>query len=415
VEKASWSAASWQSERVNLIGMTRDPVYILAVLAFCVALSEWLARKTILRHVGSALVVILIAAVFANTGVIPAYEPGIEIYDGIFTYGVYVGVFWLLLLVRLVDVKRAGWPMLVLFAFGAAGTTLGVMVGMWAVDGANSIGEHWRGIGGMFVGTYTGGSANLNLIAAEYGVTQSGSLFIGVNAVDAIMTTFYMIATIAIPRILWRFMPGRPKKRTVNVTAGSGDGAGGMNDTETLHPFDLGILLALGAGGYWLSGESKLWLDEFLSSSFDQSVKIPKAIVLTVIALTLAQLPMIARLRGTRVLGMFAVMMFLSVIGCLCNLAALDILGELAITLWIFAAIVIAVHALVIFGLAAVFRFDWDMAAVASQSNVGGGTTAIALARSLGRPDLVLPGILVGALGTASGTFLGIIAVEYLL
>jgi len=38
---------------------------------------------------------------------------------------------------------------------------------------------------------------------------------------------------------------------------------------------------------------------------------------------------------------------------------------------------------------------------------VGGGSSALALARSLGRKDLVLPSILVGSLGTASGTFLG--------
>ena len=44
---------------------------------------------------------------------------------------------------------------------------------------------------------------------------------------------------------------------------------------------------------------------------------------------------------------------------------------------------------------------------VASQAGVGGSTTALALARSLGRPDLAAPGILVGSLGTALGTYLG--------
>ena len=35
------------------------------------------------------------------------------------------------------------------------------------------------------------------------------------------------------------------------------------------------------------------------------------------------------------------------------------------------------------------------------------GTSALALAKSLGRGDLVLPGILAGSLGTALGTFAG--------
>ena len=48
-----------------------------------------------------------------------------------------------------------------------------------------------------------------------------------------------------------------------------------------------------------------------------------------------------------------------------------------------------------------------ELRIVASQAGVGGGTSALALARSLGRPDLTAPGILAGALGTALGTYLG--------
>jgi uncharacterized membrane protein len=54
------------------------------------------------------------------------------------------------------------------------------------------------------------------------------------------------------------------------------------------------------------------------------------------------------------------------------------------------------------------------VAAVASQANIGGGTSALALARSLGRRDLVLPAILVGSLGTALGTYLGLAVAEAL-
>ena len=39
---------------------------------------------------------------------------------------------------------------------------------------------------------------------------------------------------------------------------------------------------------------------------------------------------------------------------------------------------------------------------------------SVALARSLGRPDLVLPAILVGSLGTALGTYLGFAVAEWL-
>ena len=63
---------------------------------------------------------------------------------------------------------------------------------------------------------------------------------------------------------------------------------------------------------------------------------------------------------------------------------------------------------------AALGKIDPVTASVASQANVGGGTSALALARSLGRSDLVLPAILVGALGNAVGTYLGFLTAGYL-
>ncbi|MEM9456015.1 MAG: DUF819 family protein [Myxococcota bacterium] len=67
------------------------------------------------------------------------------------------------------------------------------------------------------------------------------------------------------------------------------------------------------------------------------------------------------------------------------------------------AAAVIGVHGALVFGVTRLLRLDPDVAAVASQANIGGGTTALALARGLGRGDLVLPAILVGSLGTFVG------------
>ena len=55
-------------------------------------------------------------------------------------------------------------------------------------------------------------------------------------------------------------------------------------------------------------------------------------------------------------------------------------------------------------------RWPMDVVAVASQANVGGGTSALALARSLSRADLVVPAILVGSLGNALGNYLGFVA-----
>ena len=135
---------------------------------------------------------------------------------------------------------------------------------------------------------------------------------------------------------------------------------------------------------------------------------------LTTLALLLAQLPIIQRLRGTRVCGMLAVMLFLAVIGALCDISALRAIGDLGKTLALFVVVVVSVHGLMVFVTAAACRLDPQTAAVASQANIGGSTSALALARSFERADLVLPGILVGSLGNAVGTYLGFFAAHWL-
>lgn len=65
--------------------------------------------------------------------------------------------------------------------------------------------------------------------------------------------------------------------------------------------------------------------------------------------------------------------------------------------------------------LGGIFKQDWMLIAVASQANIGGSSTAIALAKSFKRDDLFLPAILVGSLGAGIGTYLGFFVAEIVL
>ena len=375
-----------------------DPLLTLAVLCANLALAEWLVRRTPLRHLGSALLVIVLTSIGANAGLIPTFGPDEAVYNGIFEHVAPMGIFWLLLRVDLKDLARAGPAMIGLFLLGSAGTVLGVLAGMAVVGGAEAFGDRYHALGGMFVGTYTGGSVNFNAVALEYGVVESGPLFAGAAVVDSAMTTLWMAATVAIPRALARVWPGR---RRTGVAVGAAD-LGIADDTESLHPLDVGVTVALGAAALWGS------------RALAELVGVHSVVVLTTVALVLAQLPAVKRLRGPRTCGMVAVLLFLAVIGALCDVAALRELGDLGGVLALFVFVVVAVHGALVFGVGALCRADVSMVAVCSQANVGGGTSALALARSLGRADLVLPAVLVGTLGMAIGTYLGFSVAEWL-
>lgn len=391
--------------------MPTDSLYVAAVLCGLVALSEWLVRTTPARHIGSALLVILLTAVVANVGIIPAGsspEAPVPVYDGVFSVLAPLSILWLLLRVDLRAVLRAGPAVIGMFLLGSAATVLGVLVGMAVVRGPETIGPLYDALGGMFAGTYTGGSVNFNAVALSYEVMNDGTLFAGAIAVDNIVTTVWIMATLALPRLLLPFWTRASASSTEssrsssepNVELATGPLLGIEDDTETLHPLDLGLALALGLGSLWLSN----WASSALEAV---GVGVPSILILTTLALVFAQIPAVSRLRGPRVLGMVAVYLFLAVVGAYCDVAALRGLGSLGLTLLAFTSVAVAVHGGIVFGVARLFRVDLAIAAVTSQANVGGGTSALALARSLGRDDLVLPAVLVGSLGTALGTFLG--------
>ena len=128
----------------------------------------------------------------------------------------------------------------------------------------------------------------------------------------------------------------------------------------------------------------------------------------------LAQTKFIANLKGSHNLGLYLVFIFLAVIGAFCEISAVAQLKDVGITLLLFAGLAVFLHGIIVIILGGLLYRDWEMIAIVSQANVGGGTTAIALAESFGRKELILPAILVGTLGTALGTYLGFFVVYIL-
>jgi len=379
------------------------PLWIVGVLAAATAASEWLVRRSALRHVGSALLVIVLAAAAANLRLIPSVTDGSPVYDAVFGTVGPLAIFWLLLQVRLSSVLRAGPAMLGLFLLGSAGTFAGVFLGMRLVGGESAFGPLHAALGGMYVGTYVGGSINFNAIALEYDVMRDGALYAGAAVVDNAATTVWMAATVVLPRLLigrWRVRG--PEKTGAEVVSA------GLADRDTATAEGVALLVALGAVCLFLSNAFSTWCTARLH------VPVPSILVLTTLALLLAQVPAIHRVRGTYLIGWTAVMFFLAAIGALCDLGALARLGSLAPSLLGLVGTTVVVHGAILFGGAAVLRLDPAAAAVASQANIGGGTSALALARSLDREDLELPAVLVGSIGNAIGTYLGFLAVALL-
>ncbi len=385
--------------------LVQDPLAILAVLMANIIIADRLTRLPVFRQLGTSLTVIILTAVTANLGLIPTSTNAPPLYDGIFTYLAPISIFYLLLTVDLRSLKRAGSPMVLNFFIGAAGTMLGVLAGMWVVAGPKGFGDLYYALGGMFAGTYTGGSSNLNAIALHYGVNKAGNLYAAAIATDNIVTALWMGVTLLLPQLLNRYFPRQlnydwtPAEKAQFEAEANAQ----INDIETVSPTDLAVLIGLGVLGLFVAGQVAVFVPA-----------IPKILTLTTLALGLAQWSPIQKLRGVRVVGIFSIYLFLAVIGAYCDIAALLKDGHLALMMLIFVSVLVAVHTLIQFGVGALLRQDWAIISVASQANLGGSASCLALTKSLNRPDLHLPGILAGALGNAVGTYCGLLVAEYL-
>jgi len=368
---------------------TSDPIYVSGMLCLLVLFSTWLATFKGWKTIGTPILVIVITAIVANFGVIPTATAGHPVYDSIFVYLAPMGIFIALLEVDLKSLKKAGLPILIMFIIGGIGTMIGVLVSWFVVRPAAEIGPLANALAGMFTGTYIGGSINFNAVALHYQVNAHPDLYAASTVVDNLIGTPWIIICLILPKYLQSLFPRK------KLLADSGNN-GKIKKSESISIPGLAAILGMA----------------FLAMTFSKWVisifpDIPEIIILTTLALIVAQFPAIKKLEGAHTIGFFIILIFLATIGTLCDISTLSGLGGLAGTLILFVSLLMLIHGLFIFGVGALLKIDWDIIAVASQANVGGNTTAIAAAESLDRPDLLIPGVLVGSLGNALGTYAG--------
>ena len=102
--------------------------------------------------------------------------------------------------------------------------------------------------------------------------------------------------------------------------------------------------------------------------------------------------------------GYYLLLLFLSTNGAQSVIASILKVGPAVLY---FAIGTVLLHGAAIFGLGRLFRIELPTLVVASQANVGGPASAMALATARGFTDRLLPGVAVGLLGYAVGNYSG--------
>ena len=373
-----------------------DTILVASALAAIVLGALWLERNVrFVAKIGAAATTILIALLLSNVGLLPGSSP---VYDFLLGRAVIAGIILILLNVRLSSIRDAGGTMLAAFGIGAVGSSAGAVIMGLLVNKA--LGQETWKLGGQFTATYIGGGMNYAAVGQE--LATRADLFSAGIAADVIVTAFWLVACLIVPELF-------PRSSRVPEAMPSNEmpmASGAPNLASQLQSSGVPLTLTDFAGLATVT-LATIWASEALAALFPAA---PKIIWLTTLVLILAQLPITRKLSGSVVIGNFLLLLFLASNGAKSVIARIVEVGPV---IFYFAAGTVLIHGIIIFGIGRLLRMNGDLLSIASQANVGGSTTAMALAGARRRPDLILPGVAVGMLGNAIGNYAGI-AIAYL-
>jgi uncharacterized membrane protein len=135
--------------------------------------------------------------------------------------------------------------------------------------------------------------------------------------------------------------------------------------------------------------------------------RFPTILIVTTLALILAQFRFMGRLEGASEMGNIAFYLFFCAVGALIDL---EKAVSLCPVLFVYVVIMIVVHMLAVYGLGKAAGIDIRVLTMASAATKAGPAAVLALANTKGWKHLVLPGVAMGLLGYAVGNYLGFAA-----
>lgn len=361
---------------------------------------EWASKLS------GAIIALVGAMLLANFGVIPIESPT---YDIVWAYVVPLAIPLLLFQSNIIKIWKESGRLLMIFLISSIGTAAGTIIAFFLLRNHIPV---LNEIGAMVSASYTGGSVNFAAMATRFDV--DGETVSSTVVADNLLMALYFLVLIAIPAVGFF----RKNYHTPHIDDLEKNGSGNDNQAASYWKRKEISLndIALAVGSSFAIVAVSFKLAEFFSNVIPADANIfltvlrgiigDDYLMLTTITLLLvSSIPkFFSSINGAQEIGTFLIYIFFVVIGVP---ASIPLIIQNAPLILLFAAIIVFINMAISFSFGKLFKFSLEEIILSSNANIGGPTTAAAMAISRGWTKLVGPILIIGTLGYIIGNYIG--------
>ena len=365
---------------------------------------QWAAKLS------GAVIALIIALCASNFNLVPTDAP---VYDVVWGYIVPLAIPLLLFQINIHTIFKESGRLLFIFLLSSIGTMLGVVLAFFALK--NYIPELDK-ISGMIGASYTGGGVNFAAMVAK--LEPSQNMVASTTVADNLMMVIYIIILIGMTGM--RFFRKNYPTPYINEFEAQAQKSEGQTSSEAYwQPRHIGLKdIAINLAASMLLVGIAFKTSTLLKSHFSPEGGIIQEMIFglftdkyllltsfTFLALLIFK-KSFAKLSGGQELGTYGIYIFFVVIGLP---ASIPMILTNAPLLFAFVFIVMIVNLLVSLGFGKLFKYNLEEILLVCNANIGGPTTAAALAISKGWTTLIGPIMVVGTVGYVIGNYVGTI------
>ncbi len=387
-----------------------NTLVLLAILCVIAAVSIYLEQTySWAGKITGCILALAFTMVLSNFRIIPAYDT--VAYDLVWSWVVPIAIPMLLFKADLRKVWKESGKVLGIYLLSGLGTIIGAFIAFFLLQKA--IPELYK-LSAMMVGTYTGGSMNLVAMSDAFPLTDKTLLGSAVVADNLFMGIYFVSLTI-IPTIkFFKKHYSHPYEDEMEKYGTAGENkAAQFWAKKDISLLDVAKVISISFVIVAISTELGKYISSFKPEGAGFFVELifglfgNKYLLLTTITAILATYTnVLAKISGAEEIGTFLIHIFFAVIGAP---ASIEIILKKAPWLLVFCALIVVINMIITFIFGKIFRFSVEECCIATNANVGGPTTAAALAIARGWNKLVVPAMLVGILGYVIGNYYGLI------